>query len=111
MGRLPLASFALGCLAGTALLPSRQIPSPPSPGPGTQEGEEGLTPRERLRRKMERDLEGVWQVERLSSPSFPYVQGVQGYFLFYREYVAYTVTATMRASLLTGLEEGFFQSG
>jgi hypothetical protein len=75
------------------------------------EEEKGLTPRERYRRKIERDLEGVWQVEQLGNPAFPQVENVQGYFLFYREYVAYTVTASVRSNVLTTLEEGLFQSG
>jgi len=114
MPRFSGPSFALGLLAGPLVLSARQepFPRPPSPFPAPQaEEEKGLSPRERWRRKLERDLEGVWEVERISNPSYPFVDTVQGYFLFYREYAAYTLTATARSSVFTGAQQNLFQSG
>ena len=107
MRRASLACFALGCLLGPLLFAARQIPSPEQ----TEDEEKGLSPRERYRRKIEREIEGVWKVEELSHPAFPHLLEPQGYFLFYREHVAFTVTANLPAAFLTGVGQAMFQSG
>src|SRR5262245_33579509 len=86
MSRASLSFFALGCLLGPLVVGARQIPSPPSSPEQGEEEEKGLSPRERARRKIERDIEGVWKVEEMSHPAFPLLQDPQGYFLFYREH-------------------------
>ena len=110
MRRASLACFALGCLLGPLLFAARQIPSPASPVQ-VEEEEKGLSPRERYRRKIEREIEGVWKVEELAHPAFPHLQNPEGYFLFYREHVAFTVTASLPSTSLTGVEQPTFQSG
>jgi hypothetical protein len=110
MRRASLSCFALGCLLGPLLFGARQIPSPPSPEQ-TEDEEKGLSPRDRYRRKIEREIEGVWKVEELSHPAFPHLLEPQGYFLFYREHVAFTVTANLPAAFLTGVGQAMFQSG
>ena len=117
MNRFSRAAFAVGCLLGPVVLSFRQAPPKPRPpGPGaeqkTQEEEEkGLTPRERFRRKVERDIEGVWDVVRVNNPAFPTAQDFKGYFLFYHGYVAFTVTAAAESRLVRDAERGMFQSG
>lgn len=110
MRRASLCGFAFGCLLGPLLVAAHQIPSAPTPQQDEDE-EKGLSPRERYRRKVEREIEGVWKVEELSHPAFPHIMEAQGYFLFYREHVAFTVTATLPAAFLTGVEQAMFQSG
>ncbi len=110
MRHASLTCFAFGCLLGPLLVGARQIPSPPSPEQ-VEEEEKGLSPRERYRRKIEREIEGVWKVEELSHPAFPHLLNPEGYFLFYREHVAFTVTATLPAAFLAGVEQPTFQAG
>src|SRR5262245_6646398 len=110
MRRASLLGFALGCLLGPLLFGAHQIPSPPSPEQ-TEADEKGLSPRERYRRKIEREIEGVWKVEELRHPAFPLLQDPEGYFLFYREHVAFTVTASLPSAFLTGVGQAMFQSG
>ncbi|HKB16776.1 MAG TPA: hypothetical protein VKF62_11975, partial [Planctomycetota bacterium] len=108
MRRASLSCFALGCLLGPLLVGARQIPSSPSQG---EDEEKGISPRERYRRKIEREIEGVWKVEELRHPAFPLLQDPEGYFLFYREHVAFTVTASLPSAFLTGVGQAMFQSG
>lgn len=118
MSRFPLVAFAAGSLLGPFVFSFRQeAPAPPrrpwpvAEGETQEEKEQGLTPRERFRRKVERDLEGVWDVVRVNNPAFSTAQDFEGYFLFYRGYVAFTVTAMAESRLVRDAERGMFQSG
>jgi len=110
--------FAATVLAGGLFAPlplQEPPPAPPPAGEGlerrfTEEELERYTPREALRRRLERELQGVWRIVAGRSPEFTPESPFQGYFIFYEGYAAYTITTSARDRLLLK-DWDLFQSG